>query len=413
MKKIIKILIIFIIILNIIVPVLADDEDLDIENIDLQEIVQTSVEVSKIPTINSRAAVVYDRTSGTVIYGKQENTVKKMASTTKIMTAIIVLENGKLTDTVEVSKKSAGTGGSRLGLTSGAKITVNDLLYGLMLCSGNDAAVALAEYTAGSVSEFAVLMNKKVDELGLEHTHFVTPHGLDEEEHYTTAYELAKITDYALNIEKFAEIVRTKHYTVTINGNSKTLNNTNELLGNLNGVYGVKTGFTNGANRCLVTAIKRDNLDIICVVLGADTKKFRTQDSVKLIEYTFKNYQLVDLNNIIEKEFINWKQKNLETTKIIKGKEQYANLIIDTQGINYYPVNNKNIEDIKVEIEVEDTLYAPVYENQIIGKLTLKIENKEIIKIDIISDKEILKKSYYDYFIELLTNFTKHLENFI
>lgn len=413
MKKIIKILIIFIIILNIIVPVLADDEDLDIENIDLQEIVQTSVEVSKIPTINSRAAVVYDRTSGTVIYGKQENTVKKMASTTKIMTAIIVLENGKLTDTVEVSKKSAGTGGSRLGLTSGAKITVNDLLYGLMLCSGNDAAVALAEYTAGSVSEFAVLMNKKADELGLEHTHFVTPHGLDEEEHYTTAYELAKITDYALNIEKFAEIVRTKHYTVTINGNSKTLNNTNELLGNLNGVYGVKTGFTNGANRCLVTAIKRDNLDIICVVLGADTKKFRTQDSVKLIEYTFKNYQLVDLNNIIEKEFINWKQKNLETTKIIKGKEQYANLIIDTQGINYYPVNNKNIEDIKVEIEVEDTLYAPVYENQIIGKLTLKIENKEIIKIDIISDKEILKKSYYDYFIELLTNFTKHLENFI
>lgn len=413
MKKIIKILIIFIIILNIIVPVLADDEDLDIENIDLQEIVQTSVEVSKIPTINSRAAVVYDRTSGTVIYGKQENTVKKMASTTKIMTAIIVLENGKLTDTVEVSKKSAGTGGSRLGLSSGAKITVNDLLYGLMLCSGNDAAVALAEYTAGSVSEFAVLMNKKADELGLEHTHFVTPHGLDQEEHYTTAYELAKITDYALNIEKFAEIVRTKHYTVTINGNSKTLNNTNELLGNLNGVYGVKTGFTNGANRCLVTAIKRDNLDIICVVLGADTKKFRTQDSVKLIEYTFKNYQLVDLNNIIEKEFINWKQKNLETTKIIKGKEQYANLIIDTQGINYYPVNNKNIEDIKVEIEVEDTLYAPVYENQIIGKLTLKIENKEIIKIDIISDKEILKKSYYDYFIELLTNFTKHLENFI
>lgn len=135
MKKIIKILIIFIIVLNIIVPVFADDEDLDIENIDLQEIVQTSVETTKIPTINSRAAVVYDRTSGTVIYGKEENTVKKMASTTKIMTAIIVLENGKLTDTVEVSKKSAGTGGSRLGLTTGAKITVNDLMYGLMLCS--------------------------------------------------------------------------------------------------------------------------------------------------------------------------------------------------------------------------------------------------------------------------------------
>lgn len=256
-------------------------------------------------------------------------------------------------------------------------------------------------------------MNKKANELGLKHTHFVTPHGLDEEEHYTTAYELAKITDYALNIDKFAEIVRTKHYTVTINGNSKTLNNTNELLGNLNGVYGVKTGFTNGANRCLVTAIKRDNLDIICVVLGADTKKFRTQDSVKLIEYTFNNYQLVDLNSIIEKEFVDWKKQNLEATKIIKGKEQYANPIINTEGISYYPINNQNIDDIKVEIEVEDTLYAPVCESQIIGKLTLKVENKEIIKIDIVSDKEVLKKSYYDYFIELLTNFTKHLENFI
>lgn len=256
-------------------------------------------------------------------------------------------------------------------------------------------------------------MNKKANELGLKHTHFVTPHGLDEEEHYTTAYELAKITDYALNIDKFAEIVRTKHYTVTINGNSKTLNNTNELLGNLNGVYGVKTGFTNGANRCLVTAIKRDNLDIICVVLGADTKKFRTQDSVKLIEYTFNNYQLVDLNSIIEKEFVDWKKQNLEATKIIKGKEQYANPIINTEGISYYPINNQNIDDIKVEIEVEDTLYAPVCESQIIGKLTLKVENKEIIKIDIVSDKEVLKKSYYDYFIELLTNFTNHLENFI
>ena len=361
MKKIKILLIIFIILFNISLPTFADDEEIEIENIDVGEIIQTSTDATNMPVINSRAAVIYDRTSGAVIYGKNEDTVKKMASTTKIMTAVIVLENGNLSDVVEVSKKAAGTGGSRLGLTAGAKITVNDLLYGLMLCSGNDAAVALAQHIGVSVLGFAELMNKNLEELGLKNNHFVTPHGLDEEEHYTTAYELAKITDYALNIDKFAEIVRTKNYTVTINGYSKTLGNTNELLGNLNGVYGVKTGFTNGANRCLVTAIKRDNLDIICVVLGADTKKNRTQDSIKLIEYAFKNYQLIDLNGIIEKEFVNWKLENMHAVEIIKGKKQYANLIIDIHDVSYYPVNKNDIDKIAVTIETEKTLNAPVY----------------------------------------------------
>ena len=380
MKKIIKILIIFIIVSNIIFPIYADDEETEIEDINIEEIIEASAKPTNIPTINSRAAVIYDRTSGTVIYGKEENTKRKMASTTKIMTCLVTLEHANLTDTVEVSKKAAGTGGSRLGLTSGAKITVNDLLYGLMLCSGNDAAVALAEYVAGSISEFANLMNEKAKEIGLENTHFVTPHGLDEEEHYTTAYELAKLADYALNIEKFANIVKTKTYTITINGNTKQLNNTNELLGNLNGVYGVKTGFTNGANRCLVTAIKRDNLDVICVVLGADTKKYRTQDSIKLIEYAFKNYEIVDLDSIIEKEFIEWKKENLQAVEIIKGKEDYANLIINLHDKNSYPVNKEEIKDINVEIQTEKILNAPVYKNQVIGKLTLKIGDKIIKK---------------------------------
>ncbi len=411
MKKIIKILVILILIFNITIPiVIADDEETELEDINIEEIIEASAKPTNIPTINSRAAVIYDRTSGTVIYGKEENTKRKMASTTKIMTCLVTLEHANLTDTVEVSKKAAGTGGSRLGLTSGAKITVNDLLYGLMLCSGNDAAVALAEHVAGSISEFANLMNEKAKKIGLENTHFVTPHGLDEEEHYTTAYELAKLTDYALNVEKFANIVKTKTYTVSINGNPKQLNNTNELLGNLNGVYGVKTGFTNGANRCLVTAIKRDNLDVICVVLGADTKKFRTQDSIKLIEYAFKNYEIVDLDSIIEKEFIKWKKENLQAVEIIKGKEDYANLIINLHDKNSYPVNKEKIKDINVEIKTEKILNAPVNKNQVIGKLTLKIGDKVIKEIDIISEKDINKKTYLDYFKDLITNYTKYLE---
>ena len=193
-----------------------------------------------------------------------------MASTTKIMTTIVILEKADLNETVTVSAKAGGTGGSRLGLKRGDKASVRDLLYGLMLRSGNDAAVALAEHVGGSVKGFAELMNEKAIELGLTNTHFVTPHGLDDANHYTTALELAKLTDYAMDNETFAKIVGTKSTTIYINNQSRQINNTNELLGVLNGVVGVKTGFTNNAGRCLVTETKRNNMDIITIVLGAD-----------------------------------------------------------------------------------------------------------------------------------------------
>lgn len=187
---------------------------------------------------------------GNIICGKNENKKTPMASTTKIMTAIVAIENcGDLNKIVIVSPKAAGTGGSRLGLKRNDKVTLNDLLYGLMLVSGNDAAVSIAEFVGGSVEGFAELMNKKAQELGLENTHFVTPHGLDEPEHYTTAVELAKIADYALNNATFSKIVATKEYSIHINNNNKNLRNTNELLGYLNGVKGVKTGFTNNARQ--------------------------------------------------------------------------------------------------------------------------------------------------------------------
>ena len=169
-----------------------------------------------------------------------------------------------------------------------------------MVVSGNDAAVAIAEHVAGSVEQFAELMNNKAKELGLTNTHFVTPHGLDNPEHYTTAVELAKIADYALKNDTFAKIVKTKNTTITINGYPKNLTNTNELLDVLTGVTGVKTGFTNNAGRCLVTSINRNGFEIITVVLQADTKKMRTADSANLIEYVYNNYEQVNLKNIID-----------------------------------------------------------------------------------------------------------------
>ena len=330
-----------------------------------------------------------------------------MASTTKIMTAIVVIENEQnLKKKTKISAKSAGTGGSRLGLKKEDEITIEDLLYGLMLCSGNDAAVGLAEHISGSVPEFANLMNKKAEELGLKNTHFVTPHGLDEEAHYTTAYELAQITDYALKIPQLAKIVRTTNHTVMINQNPKNLKNTNELLGNLNGVYGVKTGFTNGANRCLVTSVKREDMDIISVVLGADTKKDRTKDSIKIIEYAFANYRMVDLKYMIEEKFDTLVQN--ESFNIIKGRHNNLGIDLKETNINLYPVRKEEVKDIEIKTEIQTTLNAPVNVGDHLGTIKIKIKDTEIYTLQITARNEIKKKSVLDYFLELIPKYFRN-----
>ena len=362
-----------------------------------------------IPDINSRSAIVIDRATQKTLYGKNEYDVRKMASTTKIMTAIIVIENSNLYDTVTISKKAANTGGSTLDIYEGDTITVCDLLYGLLLKSGNDTAVALAEHVGGSIEGFADMMNQKAHALNLANTHFVTPHGLDNDNHYTTAYELAILTNYALNNQTFLNLVQTKNYTVTINGVPKEISNTNELLGNLNGVYGVKTGFTNGANRCLVTSCKRDNLDVICVVLGADTKKFRTQDSIKLIEYVFSTYKMIDLEELINKEFNNWNSDNLSKFNINKGVHHELNLKIKDYNFKLYPIKKENEKNITTSINCDYNLDAPIKANSTIGNINVNIGNTEVLKYDIVNTNNIEKKNCFNYFFEIISNFFNYL----
>lgn len=391
-------------------PIFADDIDYQDTN---QDIIETSTTTEKNPTLNARSCIVLDRTSKHILFGKNENNKVKMASTTKIMTAIVIIENNDLNQTIEVSKKAAGTGGSRLGLKTGDKITIRDLLYGLMLCSGNDAAVALAESTSGSIQDFSELMNKKALELGLTNTHFESPHGLDSNEHYTTAYELAKLSDYALNNKTFLQIVGTKNYTVTINGYPKNLSNTNELLGNLNGVYGIKTGFTNGANRCLVTACKRNNMDIITVVLGCDTKKFRTQDSIKLIEYSFNTYEYINIKDLINKEFEKWENENINAITINKGLNSNVNLSISPLENPIIPVKKEEINNITYSINIEPIIYAPINQNDIIGTITVSAESNILLTANIIINNDIKKKNIFNYFYEFIKNYSQTLNSSI
>ena len=331
-------------------------------------------------------------TPGTILFGKNEFNKVKMASTTKIMTATVVIENCNLSDTVTVSQKAAGTGGSRIGLKTDDKVSVNDLLYGLLLHSGNDAAVALAEFAGGSIDGFADMMNKKASELGLNNTCFKTPHGLDKEGHYTTAYELAVLSNYALHNETFAKIVNTKSATISINGSPRTFNNTNELLGNLDGVYGIKTGFTNGANRCLVSACKRGDLDIICVVLGADTKNFRTSDSIKLIEYSFSNFTKVNISEIVRSKFNEWKKDHENSFYIYKPSPKTSNISFQ----------NSKVDSISPYINCETNLIPPMNKNTVLGDVSVSIDNKTIFSQNILLDNDIYCKNVFEYFIEIL-----------
>ncbi len=408
MKKIFYSILVFLLILLNFSTVYADDVDneADFEN----TIEVTASNVSELPKINSRRYIVYDRISKSMIIGKNEDVKSAMASTTKIMTTIVILEKADLNETVTVSVKAGGTGGSRLGLKRGDKTSVKDLLYGLMLRSGNDAAVALAEHVGGSVKEFAELMNEKAAELGLTNTHFVTPHGLDDANHYTTALELAKLTDYAMDNETFAKIVGTKSTTIYINNQPRQINNTNELLGVLNGVVGVKTGFTNNAGRCLVTETKRNNMDIITIVLGADTKKDRTKDSVNLIEYTFSKYKMYNLEEQIIEEFNKWKNINEKRILIIKGKTSNPKLALGAIEKATIPIcDNDKIEySINALTEVE----APVEQWNVMGTLTVKLNGEILENIDIVNVNEVQKRDWKDYF-KIVLNTYGNWKNFI
>ena len=387
-----------------------DEEEEEIQDNEIQElIVESSTEAVEEPIINARAAVIYDRTTKKIMWGKNENTKKAMASTTKIMTATVVLEKANLSDMVTISKKAAGTGGSRLKINTGDKITVRDLMYGLMLRSRKWCSSSFSR-TCWRKCRRLCGAYEKAKELGLTQTHFVTPHGLDNEEHYTTAYELAKLTDYALQNKTFAQIVNSKTYTITINGIARNLYNTNELLGVLSGVDGVKTGFTGNAGRCLVTSTTRNGNQIIVVVLGADTKKQRTSDSSKLIEYAFKNYERVNIEEMVKKEFENWKQINSKRIYINKAQNNSMELQVKQIQNKIIPIKKGEQKDIHIEIHAIYQYEAPIDKDTKIGEVIVKKKEEIIESTDIVCQKEIYKKNVWDYWVNMLNSLNQIIQ---
>jgi len=248
------------------------------------------------------------------------------------------------------------------------------------------------------------MMNKKAKELGLNDTNFTSPHGLDEEEHYTTAYELAIITDYAMQNEKFCEIVSKQNATIYINGYAKQIRNTNNLLGgSVEGVNGVKTGFTNGAGRCIVLSTNREGWELIFVILGCNTNKERTKDSIKFIEYCYKNYELIDINRILKED-----EKNF-LLNVNKGEVNTIVAEVEEKE-NFIPILKKYIDKITVEKNFLKTITAPINKNEKIGEIIVKIENTELCRFDLKPENSVQRKNKFEYFKEILINIPKYLK---
>lgn len=356
-----------------------------------QEYVIETTSSLDVPKLNARAAILYDATYGRILYEKNSKSKRANASTTKMLTAIVAYEEGNLDDMVTVSQKSANTGGSSISLRKGDKLTLNDLIKGLLVHSGNDAAVAIAEHISGSVEEFAKLMNSKAEEIGARDTHFVTPHGLDASEHYSTAHDLMLIASNLLEIPYLADIVSKTSVELSINNQSRIIGTTNEMLSIYNGADGVKTGFTGDAGRCIVTSATQNNRKLISVVLGCDTKKDRTMDSVKLLNYGYNAFKEMDLKRFV---------KESVCITIEKSEGEFYKL---TKDINLkYPLKEDEISKIRVKYNAQSNLVAPVEKGKVVATTEIFLDSVKIGEIIYSLPEKIERKDWKTYFKEIV-----------
>jgi D-alanyl-D-alanine carboxypeptidase/D-alanyl-D-alanine carboxypeptidase (penicillin-binding protein 5/6) len=299
--------------------------------------------------------LVIEAGTGAVVYSKNADARLPMASTTKIMTALVVLENSSPDSKVTVSANAAGTEGSSMYLRSGEVLTVRDLLYGLMLSSGNDAANALAEFVGGSVSNFVALMNETAKRLGLENTNFTNPSGLPDNDHYTTATELAKITAHALKNTDFVTIVSTKSYTVKGEGKTpRTLTNHNKLLSLYDGCIGVKTGFTKKAGRCLVSAASRGEVTLVCVTLNAPDD---WDDHIEALDVGFSKVKEINVGSV---------NVTLETPD---GQKLSALTTQEVVGVGF------ENSAVTYQVYAPNFIYAPANSGDLVGYVDFLIDN--------------------------------------
>lgn len=344
--------------------------------------------------ISAKSAILVDFNTGKVLYSKNENEPLAMASMTKVMSMLLIMEkiddgSLKYDDIVEISTESSSMGGSQIFLNPGDKYKVVDLLKGVAMASANDAVVALAEKTYGSKEHFIEAMNKKAESLGLKNTHFVNVHGLDEEGHYSSAYDMSVMARELLKHEKILDFTRVyEEYLTKPDGSQIWLVNTNKLVRFYDGVDGLKTGFTQKAGYCLTATGKKNNLRLISVVMGEESIEKRSSDTVKLLNYGFNTFKV----NLIKN-----KSEILGKVNVQKGKKENVDVVLVNDLIELLNASDKP-SNYKFKILV-DKITAPVKKGDVIGKVKVLNDNGVLIsEVDITVNENVLKANLWDLF---------------
>lgn len=345
-------------------------------------------------SLSAKSAVLMDASTGQVLYQKNAFVRLPMASTTKIMTAIVALESSELDKEIEVSPKATGIEGSSIYLYPNERISMESLLYALLLESANDAATAIAIAVAGSPEAFAQKMNQKAQELGLQNTNFENPHGLDGKKHYTTAYDLAKLTAYALSNPRFAKICSTYKKNISLNGDEgvRVLVNHNKMLHLYEGAIGVKTGFTKKSGRCLVSAAEREGLRLIAVTLNAPND---WRDHTDLLDFGFSRYTRVTCAE---------KGTHNVLLPVVGGKTQTLSAI---NSEDLAATLKKEHGEILCKIEAPRFLYAPIEKGEIVGRVIFLCDNREIASSDLVASEAVELQSRGGFFSRLFSFFKK------
>ena len=344
---------------------------------------------------NSKSAILIESTAGKILYEKNSNEKRSPASMTKMMTLLLTteaLENGKikLDDMVHVSKNASSMGGTQIFLEENSEISVETLLKGISIASANDAAVAVGEYIGGTLDNFVSMMNNRCKELGCKNTEFKNPHGLDEEGHLTTAYDMSLIARELVKHESVLKLTSTYEDNISVSGENHWLVNTNKLIRFYKGIDGLKTGYTDNAGYCLTATMNKNNMRLISVVMGSDTKDNRSSDTIGMLEY---GYSMYGSNTVIKKDEFNG------TLHIENAKVRDIKYYLDTD-INL--IVDKNVRDVNYKTDIElFKVKAPLKKNSKVGVLKLYYDNKTY-SYDLVVHEDIEKASYFKVFSNLL-----------
>jgi len=349
-------------------------------------------------TPNATASLLIDVDSGQILFEKNKDKQVAVASMTKMMGLILImenLENGTITldDIVTASKNASDMGGSQIYLATGEKMTVRDMIKGITMASANDATVAMAERIAGTEAKFVEMMNAKAKELNLKNTHFVNATGLDEQGHYSSAYDMAIIARELLNHEQILDFTSVyEDYLRVDSPNKFWLVNTNKLVRLYEGADGLKTGFTDAAGYCMAVTAKRGDMRLLAIVLGEKKGSVRNEETMDLLDYGFNVYKV---ENLMKKDSV------VDKLKFEKSTRDEVNIYL-TRNASVLMKQSDNLNGYDTEVKIND-VRLPLKANDVVGKLLIKKDKKVVDEIDLIVKENVEKKNFWELLLENVT----------